>query len=313
MKCEQVQTLLDQYIDGELSQALAGEVGLHLSQCPACAAEMQAMVKAGAALRDALSEEPARDLFPDIAAQYRRRRGLLPGLSSVWWLSTLARWPSRLAAAGIAAVCLLFAALLVNRPQRPATAPPTEHKALQSQRIFPTTPADREPPQQERPSVLPHRQGGTANAVAPGAARLAAKPRLGTEIGKRRIVSLVRRHHGSASREVATPPRNADAPVLMVLSEPAQPSQFLSAESAEEAAPATFRLEFPGDLPDRQSVRSMSVVKKVRPDGAVESLDISFTLPDMLASGSEEREDSDEEHRRSHRGSSGSVVLVSGP
>lgn len=304
MKCEDAQVLLDQYIDGELHGSLAAEVGLHVKQCPRCTAEMEALAKAGAVLRDALGEEPARDLFPEVLAQCRRDRGLSRSSRTFWGL------PFRLAAVGAVALCVAAVALLMNPPQKPALSPGLERrKQSASEHRRPHTPDSlplSSPAYEVPPAPRPGEQGLVATAPARRTAKVAAA-------SKRRIASVELRRRRRPVPEAPRVRRRAEAPVLIVLAEPAQPSMSLSAVSADDLAPASFKVEFTSEQPDPQSLRSLSVVKRMGPDGAVESLDISFTLPDMTASRSEEREDSDEEHRRSHRGGFGRVVLVSGP
>ncbi len=95
--------LLDDYIDGELSDLEASAVDEHLASCPDCAAEHQALVALVALagrLPDGMSGE---DRWPEVAEQLRNRpasRRISPlavGLAAAALLAIgvgLATWPS---------------------------------------------------------------------------------------------------------------------------------------------------------------------------------------------------------------------------
>lgn len=95
MTCERVTERLDDYVDGELSEAEFQEVELHLVICDACREEERGL-RAVVALAAALPRQqpPRRDLWPDIAGQLARRRrfALLssPGRPQLWWAAGLA-------------------------------------------------------------------------------------------------------------------------------------------------------------------------------------------------------------------------------
>src|SRR4029453_6739040 len=72
MKCDEVSTLLDEYVDAELAPQARDAVARHLLQCAACAAEEQglrALVSAAATLPRELT--PARDLWPGVSERMR--------------------------------------------------------------------------------------------------------------------------------------------------------------------------------------------------------------------------------------------------
>lgn len=113
MTCAEAMDRLDDYVDGELSEAEFQEVELHLGTCAACRDEerrLRAVLAHAAALpREAT---PARDLWPEIADAITHRPRL------VW----LPRRPA-LVPLGIAAALLIAAvsaAVLVRRQPGPA-------------------------------------------------------------------------------------------------------------------------------------------------------------------------------------------------
>jgi anti-sigma factor RsiW len=103
MTCHELDSRLDDWVDGTLPQAEARLVEQHLGTCPACRAreqELRQLLAHAAALPRSVA--PPRDLWPGIAEQIER--------SAPWW----SRWgvlqPVALAAA--AAVALGVAAFL---------------------------------------------------------------------------------------------------------------------------------------------------------------------------------------------------------
>lgn len=95
MKCPQVVEHLEDYLDGELTAASRQSVDEHLTGCPDCRRLLQARRSLLAeARRLAVEAQPARDLWPAIAARIEPDQ---PRRSS-WWL--------QLAAAGIALAVL---------------------------------------------------------------------------------------------------------------------------------------------------------------------------------------------------------------
>ena len=82
MNCEQARNLFDAYLDGELSPALATELGAHRLQCPSCRQELALMEVAGHVV-GAGADEPVLDddftdrllacVEPTVTAPRRRR------------------------------------------------------------------------------------------------------------------------------------------------------------------------------------------------------------------------------------------------
>jgi anti-sigma factor RsiW len=60
MRCDELQGLLDLYLDGELPEETVRKLDRHLLRCPACAYEMRTLEQTRAMLRDAVPpEEPS--------------------------------------------------------------------------------------------------------------------------------------------------------------------------------------------------------------------------------------------------------------
>jgi anti-sigma factor RsiW len=108
---------LDDYVDGELSEAEFQEVELHLAACADCASEhafLRELLARAAELPPAVA--PPRDLWPGIAARLGRRT-----VKPSYWLAGLA-----------AAAALLVAATVMveRRPMSVATTSPTTGGAV---------------------------------------------------------------------------------------------------------------------------------------------------------------------------------------
>jgi predicted anti-sigma-YlaC factor YlaD len=119
MTCEQIRDRLDEYVDGDLTEAEFQEVELHLGGCPECRQE-EREIRALVARSAALSEEmwPAQDLWPDIADRLRGPEGmrLVPRTG-------LARWMGPMSIAAAAAVVIALSAALWTRGTMPGVAP----------------------------------------------------------------------------------------------------------------------------------------------------------------------------------------------
>ena len=82
MKCDEVHTRLDDYLDRTLSEQEREAMTAHLSSCTACSAELEE-------LRTLLPEaiEPGRDLWEGIEPRLRRGRGISVRPSHrPWWM-----------------------------------------------------------------------------------------------------------------------------------------------------------------------------------------------------------------------------------
>ncbi len=77
MKCDEVRTFLDDYLDRSLGEPEREAVTSHLASCPACAAELEelrTLLADVAALPEAI--EPERDLWGEIEPRLRRVSGM---------------------------------------------------------------------------------------------------------------------------------------------------------------------------------------------------------------------------------------------
>lgn len=114
MNCEQVQSLIDEMVDGELPPAVQADLQAHLVDCSACDAEVRAALDLRgrlAALPDRVA--PARDLWPEIATRIATRNGVV-------------RQPRRVPLAiAAAAAGIAIAALVALQIANPTAPPPT--------------------------------------------------------------------------------------------------------------------------------------------------------------------------------------------
>jgi Putative zinc-finger len=107
MTCEQALALLDDHVDGVLSEAEHQEIELHVASCEACRKE-EAALRAFLAQAASLKRDrvPAHDLWPAIASRLGEEKRVLGFL------------PRRLVIpAGLAAAAAVAAVWFVARPQ----------------------------------------------------------------------------------------------------------------------------------------------------------------------------------------------------
>ena len=94
MDCSRVEALLDDHVDGLLSEALAREVEAHIGACASCAlleAETRSLLRRVGDLPRGF--EPSRDLWPGIEEGILRRPAVTPsgvGSPSLGWLAAAA-------------------------------------------------------------------------------------------------------------------------------------------------------------------------------------------------------------------------------
>jgi len=127
MKCEEIRGMLDEYVDGDLTEAEFQEVELHLGGCPPCGQEerqLRALIADAAALPEEI--QPAGDLWPDVAARLRGPEGmrLVPRTG-------LARWMGPMSVAAAAAVVIALSAALWTRGSMPGVAPAAPQGSVQ--------------------------------------------------------------------------------------------------------------------------------------------------------------------------------------
>jgi hypothetical protein len=120
MRCERIRGLLDDYVDGLLSEAACHEVEAHLGECEACRnedAELRALLDGAASLDRELP--PPRDLWPDIEARIAAERK-----ESVSRRPVSPRWRFRMSLAAAAVAIIAVAAVVLHR-QKPSSVIPT--------------------------------------------------------------------------------------------------------------------------------------------------------------------------------------------
>jgi anti-sigma factor RsiW len=118
MTCEDVLSRLDEYVDGDLAEAEFQEIELHLAGCAHCRQqerELRALVAEAAALPREI--QPARDLWPEVAARLRGAEGA----RGVLVRPAVPRWMRTTSLAAAAAVVIALSAALWTRGPGPVT------------------------------------------------------------------------------------------------------------------------------------------------------------------------------------------------
>jgi hypothetical protein len=102
MRCEQVEKLLIDYLEGELSEAEAAAVSEHIAECGACAGEVAAFESTRELLRNDAYVEPSPFYWTRFNARLRQRmrRGAWMGADDRWGILA-----PRLAPVAVAALC----------------------------------------------------------------------------------------------------------------------------------------------------------------------------------------------------------------
>ena len=106
MKCDTVHEMLDAFVDGDLERSQSADVERHLAMCPVCSRrldDLRRIMDMTAELPD--SVEPARDLWPDIAARLDRPSKVVQGR----FAPTSRRWMAVAAAAALSIGALVVA------------------------------------------------------------------------------------------------------------------------------------------------------------------------------------------------------------
>ena len=135
MTCEEMDTRLDDHVDGTLGAAEADEVAAHLAGCPACR-EDEAALREILRLAAGVPREmaPPRDLWPGIAARLQTVRPAIPA----WRLAVAA---ALLVAASSAVTWVLVApdTPVADATPEPFAEPPTSAAVPVSHRADETT------------------------------------------------------------------------------------------------------------------------------------------------------------------------------
>jgi hypothetical protein len=123
MRCEQIQSVLSAYADGELAPRHARRVSQHLAECEACRAESAVLVRVVAALRSLAEDELPTGLHGAILHALDAAR---PSLWQRLCAATLVFQPARPLAFGTVAAALAILAV---------TSTPLHHDALRGSAI----------------------------------------------------------------------------------------------------------------------------------------------------------------------------------
>jgi hypothetical protein len=123
---------LGAFLDGELEAAEAEAVRAHLTACPACRSDADALGQAGALLREAVAAEPAPDpeiVWGEVRARLQAETpGAIPGPAPRRWRTPAwFAWPRPIA---WAAAALLLAAGLALLQMRDRITPSPEPAGL---------------------------------------------------------------------------------------------------------------------------------------------------------------------------------------
>jgi anti-sigma factor RsiW len=116
MNCQDLDQLLDDFVDGALDEPANGRVAAHLQTCPSCRNDetrLRSVVAAAAALDRSLA--PGRGLWPEIAATItadREERRLPSGRRPLIWAALLAAAAALLAFTAVVTVRMLSSGLV---------------------------------------------------------------------------------------------------------------------------------------------------------------------------------------------------------
>jgi len=112
MGCQEVRSLLSEYLDGEISAREGGMVKDHLAECEDCARELEILRGTAKLLLSVGEVEPPDGLLACIeAATIRRRtvrRRLRAALDPLFRLPVYARWTAASAAAAVLAIAVVL-------------------------------------------------------------------------------------------------------------------------------------------------------------------------------------------------------------
>src|SRR4051812_7439212 len=129
-RCAAILPLLEPYLDGELSAALANRVREHAAGCASCADEL----RLATAIADGLRALPELDCPPEVLERVQMQAGMARVLPLPRPVTAIRR-PRFAALAAALAVALLGAALLfhlLRNPQPPPSRRPTPQEIAQA-------------------------------------------------------------------------------------------------------------------------------------------------------------------------------------
>jgi hypothetical protein len=125
MTCEQLDLLLDAYLDRTLDVERRRELDDHLEGCASCrtaVAEMRLVLSAAGSLPKSIT--PPRNLWPDVAARLVPRDDRSPARAVAW-----TRWAPLAAAAVLLVTVTAVVTFRLSRPDAPNAGPATSAHA----------------------------------------------------------------------------------------------------------------------------------------------------------------------------------------
>ncbi len=119
MNCQEVRSMLSEYIDGEANDADAKLLEEHLAECASCAKELEILLRVSNLLQNSAEVEPPPGLLERIESATIQRTGILEKLRSR--MATVPQY-ARLTVAGLATasilIGILFSQMGENLPQK---------------------------------------------------------------------------------------------------------------------------------------------------------------------------------------------------
>ncbi len=148
-QCALLQRWLPEYPEGDLPAFWRGRLQAHLTHCPACRAELEAMWEVEAAIKSAPLADPGPEFWSGFSREMHLKLvqaaqgGQMAPARSVWW----GRLPYLVGAPALAALLIWIAVGYVN-PRRPGVTAPApmaqkESAAPEKMAAAPQAPAEK--------------------------------------------------------------------------------------------------------------------------------------------------------------------------
>lgn len=272
MDCEKILDLLSGRLDGSLEEPLRTEVGVHLRDCPRCAAEEEALKETLALLRNLPPEKAPPELLEGVRRRIAaERRPDTDGRS--WFASTRFRIPLEAAAAVLLFLLVYGIQRQLPVAERPATAPVRVESTSPSEQTVRVgeeparTPATTAAPQEEKtpPALFRKRdtQAASTGRVEPGENQTEPYPDSprgipetpaprSEPVGAREAIGPVRDRIEEVADRIEAAVPGKEEPIAAKASLPAVPATRVSTgaepvaprarEEERSGAPAPFRI-----------------------------------------------------------------------
>lgn len=272
MDCEKILDLLSGRLDGSLEEPLRTEVGVHLRDCPRCAAEEEALKETLALLRNLPPEKAPPELLEGVRRRIAaERRPDTDGRS--WFASTRFRIPLEAAAAVLLFLLVYGIQRQLPVADRPATAPVRVESPSPSEQTVRVgeeparTPATTAAPQEEKtpPALFRKRdtQAASTGRVEPGENQTEPYPDSprgipetpaprSEPVGAREAIGPVRDRIEEVADRIEAAVPGKEEPIAAKASLPAVPATRVSTgaepvaprarEEERSGAPAPFRI-----------------------------------------------------------------------